>query len=164
MPAPLTPQKKSDIDPNFQRQITSQQSQGLAEGKNRVQDVQCQWNMPDLTGQDESDAAQWDGNLFDSGYTTLGQPFNRDVANQNYEDATSDPENPGMAGDLVVTTTQIDLMSTMERAFRARHCSRFPRMVAHSLGTRKYGHGSETGTFTQSMLNYVQSLLNQMAQ
>lgn len=159
MGAALKPQKKSDVDPNFQRQMESQQKQAQTEGEQRINAEQVQWNWPEKEDEDF-----WDGDLFDKGYAKMGKPFNRDKANEDYEAATNDPKNPGKSGDLVVTTTQIDIMATMERAFRARHSSRFPRMMAHLTGTRKYGHGHEQGIFTQSMLDYVQNLVKQVGQ
>lgn len=154
MAAALKPEKKSDIDPNFQKQLEAQQKQGQDEGTNRAKGDQVQWNMPDPLG-------DWDGDLFGNGLEKLGRSFNRDKANEQYVEATSDPAKPGKVGDLVATTTQIDLLATMERAFRARHGSRFPRMVAQVLGVRAYGHGGEKGVFAQSMIDYVQGLLKE---
>ena len=157
MAAPLKPEKKSDVDPNFQLQLDNQRRQAQAEGEARAYGNPVKWNMPDPL-------YEWDGDLFDSGFDKLGKPFQRDKANADYEAATSDPKAPGMAGDLVVTTTQIDLLATMERAFRARHGSRFPRMVAQASGVRRYGHGGEKGVFAKAMLDYVQGLLKQLGQ
>jgi hypothetical protein len=155
--APINAKKMSDMDPNFQSQLQAQKDQGQAEMNQRTAAGQVPWNMPSPLG-------DWDGDLFDEGFATIGRPFNRDQANQQYIDATSDGSNPGRSGDLVATTTQVDLMATLERAFRARHCSRFPRMVAHAMGTRGYGHGGDKGVLNQSMINYVMGILKQTGQ
>lgn len=149
-----TPEKKSDVDPNFSRQCQAQQRQAQAEGDNRLSGEPVQWNMPERLG--------WSGDLFD--LEGVSEAFNRDQANQDYEKATNDVNSPGMVGDLTATLTQIDLLATMERAFRARHGSRMPRMLAHLTAVRKFGHGRENGVFTQSLLDYAQGILKQMAQ
>jgi hypothetical protein len=155
MGVPLKPKQKADIDPNFQRQIEAQQRQAKEEGEQRVKAGQVPWNMPELAGEWRGDLFDWDG---------MKEPFNRDKSNEDYVAATSNPAEPGKAGDLIVTTTQIELLATMERAFRARHTARFPRMVAHATGVRRYGHGGEKGVFLQAMLDYVQGLVKQTGQ
>lgn len=151
----VKPEKKSDIDPNFQDQMNEQQSQAKDEGENRVKQEQTQWNFPKL-------GDKWKGDLFD--WQGMGEPFNRDQANKDYEKATKKPKKPGKTGDIVATTTQIELLATMERAFRARHCARFPRMIAHMTGIRRHGHGGDKGVFTQSFLDYVQTILKKTGQ
>ena len=61
---------------------------------------------------------------------------------------------------MVVTTTQIDYLAIMERAFRARHTMSRPRAMLHAMG-RKAGHGSNTGPLVRGVLEHVRGLVKQ---
>ncbi len=145
------PTKKSDIDPNFEKQINARQDDAKQEERARKRNEQVHWMTP----------TDWQGDPFD--WNGMKAPFNRDKANSDYEAAVDDPKSPGNSGDLVATTTQIDYLACMERAFRARHtygAHQFCRPVAQSLG-RKKGHGHAKGPFKQSVLQYVRDVLKQ---
>jgi hypothetical protein len=142
------PSKKSDVDPNFEKQLNELQQDARVEGQNRIKNDQVKWMAP----------LNWAGDPFD--YDKIAEAFNRNKANEQYEEAVKDPQSPGNAGDLVATTTQIDFLGTMERAFRARYTHSFSRSVALAAGRRK-GHGADKGTFKQSALQYVRGILKQ---
>lgn len=150
MTATARPQKKADIDPNFQKQVRKRKTDAQQEGQKRKQNEQVQVMMPEL--------GDWSGDLFD--WEGISKAFERKKANADYVKATSDAQNPGVTGDLVSTTTQIDYLAIMERAFRARHSSSFPRVVAHQIG-RKAGHGGSQGVFNRGALEYVNGLIRQ---
>ncbi len=64
---------------------------------------------------------------------------------------------PGNSGDLVLCNAQIDYLSMMERAFRARHTMTFPRCIAHHCARRK-GQGSDAGPLKYGVLDYLRDL------
>lgn len=148
--ASVNPSSVANMDPQFETQLRSLRTQAQAEASQGRQGDQVQWLIPDRNG--------WNGDLFD--WQGMAKPFDRSQANQDFVQATSDPQNPGNVGDLIVTTTQIDYLAVMERAFRMRHTMRRPRAMAHALG-RKAGHGNDAGTFSQCGLEYVRGILKQ---
>lgn len=145
------PSKKSDIDPNFEKQVNARQQDAKDEEPKRRQNQQVLWFKP----------PGWDGDPFN--WEGMKIPFKRDKANEDYVTAVTDPKNPGNSGDLQATTTQIDYLAVMERAFRARHtygAHQYCRGTAQQLG-RKKGHGHPRGTFKQLVLEYVRGILKQ---
>jgi hypothetical protein len=142
--------KRSDIDPNFQAQVKNLATLQSDEYDARTKGNQVKVDMPVKN--------DWDGDLHD--LDGIGQAFNRDKANEDFTNAIKDPNNPGVTGDLVATTTQIDYLSCMERAFRARHGSSFPRMVAQAAG-RANNQGADTGPIVRSALDYVRGVHKQ---
>ena len=142
--------KKSDIDPNFQDQVNQRKQDAAQEGEKRRRSQQVQVMMPKL--------GDWVGDLFD--WDGVSKAFNRDQANDDFVKATSDARNPGVTGDLVATTLQVDYLSVMERAFRARHTMSFPRAIAQQ-SARKEAHGEDRGAFSQSALEFVRGVLKQ---
>lgn len=145
----VNPTKKSDIDPNFEKQINSRQTDAQQEGEQRKSNEQVQWTKPD----------NWSGDPFD--WQGIQDTFQRDKANEDYEKSVSDAEDPGTSGDLVATTTQVDYLSVMGRAFQSRMSGHsFARAVAHQTA-RKRGHGNVQGVFKRSALQYVRGVLKQ---
>jgi hypothetical protein len=142
-----TPQSKADMDPVFEKCLRQRQQQAAQEYAQRTQVGQVRWDRP----------PGWNGDLFD--VEGLAAPFDRSKANQFYIDAVSKPTSPGTSGDIIATTTMIDVLANLERATRARYMRR-PRAVAHMLA-RKKGHGSPTGVFIQNFVEYVRSILKQ---
>lgn len=145
------PVSKAQIDPNFEKRVRDLQRAAQAEYDGRSGTGQVQWLRP--TG--------LTGGLFD--LEGLHVPFNRDAANKDYLEAVKNPDQPGTTGDVVATTTMIDSLAAMERAYRSRHTLRRPRAMALMLG-RKRGHGNERGAVTQGFLEYVRSLMRQAKQ
>jgi hypothetical protein len=141
---------KVDTDPVFEEQVTTLRKEADDERTNRPENKQTQWCVPEKRG--------WSGDLFD--YDGMSDMFDRSQANEQFVQAVSSPDNPGVAGDLVVGPLQADYLAIMERAFRARHTMRRPRAVVHAMG-RKLGHGHEKGTFVQTALEYVRSTVAQ---
>lgn len=151
MTQPIQPQKYADVDPNFQRQVTQLKDTAAQEWSQANQAGQVRWMRPILGG--------YGGDLWD--WEGMKEPFQREQANQWYLDATSDPLKPGRVGDAMITTTQIDYLAAMERAYRARHTMSFPRAVAQHTGRRRFGHAVDKGVFLRGVLEYVRDLIKQ---
>ncbi len=143
-----TPKAKAGVDPNYERQCRKLKTHAKAEHAKRSTGEQTTHYRP----------VGWNGDPFD--YEGMSPPFNRDKANSDYEDAVKDPSAPGTTGDVVATTTMIDTLGAMERAFRVRQTLRRPRAMAHHLA-RQRGHGDDLGPFTQLNLEYVRAILKQ---
>lgn len=148
----VKPTRKSDIDPNFHAQLKEQQTQAKKEYEKRNKAEQHLWLMPVKN--------EWSGDLFDWD-PMIKKPFKRDVANDMYEAAVKDALNPGVSGDLIITTTQIDYLAIMGRAFSARHTMRWPRAVAHSIGRRRAQGDPGLGLFMWGIYQYVKGLIEQ---
>ena len=141
--------KASETDPVFEDQIKEIRAKAKAEGEALPNTGQSAWMIPKLF--------DWAGDMFD--IEGMAEAFKRDKANEQFKEATTDPNSPGVTGDLVVTTLQVSYLQAMERAFRCRHTQRRPRAVLHAMA-RKRGHGNNEGTLTQT-LEYVRRLMQE---
>lgn len=145
----ITPQARADIDPIFEKQLRA-----LAGACQRFAAFYLaggvpQWILPDTIG-------GWSGDLTD--HDGMAQAFNHTQSDQWYIDATSDPKNPGTTGDLIVTTTQIDELAIMRRAFLARHAYDRRRCLTLAAG-RMEGIGHVNGVLIQCGIEYVNRLV-----
>jgi hypothetical protein len=120
-------------------QTCKRNSEKLEEGKQAI------WMQP--PNAEEVTTSDW---------PALHSLFSSDKPNQELLDSVN-PQDPGNSGDLILTNTQIDYLSTMERAFRARHTMTFPRNVAHHMG-RKAGEGSDSGPLKYGVLDYLKEI------
>jgi len=145
-----TPSSVANMDPNFEGQLRTLRTQAQQEAQSRQQGQPTPWMMPERKA--------WSGDLFDS--AGMHSPFDRTQANQDFVKAVSDATKPGVVGDLIATTTQVDYLATMERAFRMRHTMRRPRAVLLAAG-RKTGHGDPQGTLTQCGVEYLRGILKE---
>lgn len=142
------PSSKANMDPNYEGRLRD-----LAKHAKEAADAlrtggQVKWFRPE----------QWSGEVFDlDAYT---EPFNRNRANDDFVAAVRDPKAPGTTGDLVATTTMIDQLACMERAFRNRHTMRRPRAFAHAL-SRLAGLGNDSGPLILSNIDYVSEVLKE---
>jgi len=139
--------KTSETDPVFEDQIKELRTQAKAEGEALPNTGQRTWMMPK--------AFDWEGDLFD--VESIGEMFKREKANEQFKEAVTDGESPGVTGDLIITTMQVAYLQTMERAFRCRHLMRRPRTVIQAA-SRKRGHGNDQGALSQT-LAYVRNLM-----
>ena len=139
--------QKSSIAPILNELMDELVEQASKESDDRKQNKQCKWVMPPKK--------DWSGNLFK--WKELDKPFDSEKPNKELVDAIKDPENPGNAGDLINTNTQIEYLAMMERAFRARHTMTFPRGVAHCCA-RRNGQSKEGGPLKRSVLKYLEDL------
>lgn len=142
-----TPVSKADMDPNFEKRLRDMKEAAKKEYNQRKKGQQVKWLRPE----------NWAGDVTDP--ETFKEPFERTKANDDFEAAIKDAKSPGTVGDLIATTTMIDYLSVMERAFRSRHLLQRPRAMAHALG-RKKGHGAQTGPFIQG-IEYLRTILKQ---
>ena len=117
-----------NVDGTLEELMQEFTSQASEETKERVKNEQTKWIMPPKK--------DWDGDLWDWG--GIYKAFDTDQLNKDLLRAT-EPD-VGNNGDLILGNTQIDYLSMVERAFRARHTMTFPRNVAHHC-SRKDGEG-----------------------
>lgn len=148
--AKINAQSKVNIDPVFEDQVRNLQQKAAAEAAARLAGGQVPWMTPKL-GEGEDD---YDGDLFD--FEGMAQPFNREGPNQQAVEAMT-AENPGVSGDFILASIQVDYLACMERAYRMRHTMRRPRALAHTTA-RKRGHGHERGPLVQSVLEYARGV------
>ena len=136
---------KSTISDLLQELIGSLASQCKADAENRVKDkVGDGWMLP----------PDMETSLYD--WKDLHAAFSSDGPNEELLKSVK-ADDPGNSGDLIITNTQIDYLSTMERAFRARHTMTFPRNVAHHC-SRKSGEGSNAGPLKYGVLEYLKEI------
>ena len=143
-----TPEPKSDIDPQLEAQIQAAASHAAEEGGARTQGQQVRWFRP----------ADFAGAPFD--LEGIHEPFSREQSNEWGTQAVTDPDTPGVTGDEVTTTLQVGYLSAMERAYRARYATTWPRAVTHAAG-RKLGHAKGRGPLQQGILGYLQGLVQE---
>ncbi len=145
------PQSKADVDPNFEKQLRKLKEDSKANGDAIQQNEQMTWFRPE----------GWNGDVFD--HDGMHEPFDRKKANEDFVKAISDPNAPGTSGDLIATTTQIDYLACLERAFRVRHAMPAPRLLLHAAGAMK-GNGDDTGVYSLCGIEYVRRLVAEAKQ
>lgn len=143
-----TPQSKSAMDPNFEKQLRGLKDHSKSQYEARQSGGQTGWYRP----------KNWDGDP--TNLEGLGVPFDRGTANDALVSAISDAKSPGTTGDVVACSVMINYLSVLERAFRVRHTMRRVRATAHVMGRDK-GHGDDAGPFIQLGLEYVRGILKQ---
>ncbi len=146
------PNRVSDVDKNFYRQLVALQRQAKEHYDKGKNNQPAGWMMPD------KGSSGWEGDLFDW-ETMIKKVFERDQANEQFKSAVRDPYRPGNTGDLVITTTQIDYLATMGRAFAMRHTMRWPRAMAHAIARRRAQGDQKLGLFQNGILEYVRGLV-----
>lgn len=99
------------------------------------------------------DPPNWNGNPLD--IQGLTEPFARDQPNREYEDELNKDE--GRIGVCMGRKIEIDYMSIMERAFRARSMTSV-RGQAHAA-TMRQSHGESKGVHIGVVLQYTQDIL-----
>lgn len=142
------PTSKADMDPKYEKQLRKRKKESKQEYEKRKKAEQAKWDRPE----------EWSGDVFD--YDGMHTPHDRQKANQDLVKAISTPDSPGTTGDVVVCSTMINRLSTMERAFKVRHTLRRTRAMAHVIG-RKKGHGDDKGPYIQLGIEYVRSMIKQ---
>lgn len=128
------PVSVAQVDPQFERRLRDLRLHAQAVRTALATGAQNLWFRP----------SNWAGDHFD--LEGLREPFSRDAANQVVIQAISDPEHPGVSGDLVAATTMVDWLATLERAYRNRHTMGWPRMLAHAA-SRLGGQGATSGPY-----------------
>lgn len=97
------------------------------------------------------DKNEWDGNVFDT--ATIGKPFDRSEHNEDVNKAITNPDAPGVIGDLAISCVQGDFLAAFERAERLLHATPIRRRI--HAAARQYGHGHDAGLFTRGMQTYL---------
>lgn len=92
MPTLAKPTSVVDVDPNFELQLRRLRDQAQERAEQLSEGGQVHWMRP----------LGWDGNPFD--FESMALPFSREVANQQFVQATSSGQAPGVAGDLIAAT------------------------------------------------------------
>lgn len=139
--------QKSSISNVLQKLVNELATQAKRESTERKKNAQVKWMMPPK--------GDWSGDLFK--WQDLYHPFDSEKPNEELVKAISDAKDPGNAGDLVNTNTQIEYLAMMERAFRARHTMSFARGIAHASG-RRHGQGGDKGPLKFSIMKYLEDL------
>ena len=138
---------KADIRTRFLKQVQALQSGA----KNLGEAI----TTPGQPRQFPVDKNGWDGNVLDpAGWK---KPFDRKEHNQDVTKAVSDPEKPGVVGDLAVSTVQGDFLAALERSQRLLHAT--PVRLTIQAAARKYGHGHAAGLFERGIQAYVTGFL-----
>ena len=97
----------------------------------------------------------WDGNVLDP--ANMGKPFDRAEHDDDVSKAVSNPDSPGVVGDLAVSTLQGDFLAAFERSQRLRHATPV-RLTIHAAA-RKYGHGHDAGVLVRGLQAYLTGIL-----
>jgi len=143
------PKSRANMDPNYEKRCRDFQKAAAVEAENLKVGNPPVWFRPE----------GWDGRLSGIDYLeNISVPFDSKASNSDYLESVKDPKNPGTAGDIVITTIMAETLSVMERAFRVRHSLRRVRATCHVVG-RKMAQGQATGSFIQSNVEFVRSLL-----
>lgn len=146
----MTVRARSEVDPVFETQIRALRASCDRLARAILEGGRSRWMLPDLLG--------WSGDLTD--LEGMAKPFSREAANRQFVDAIADPANPGTTADLIATTTQIDYLACLERAFRNRYATPRNRAMLHAAG-RLAGQAHESGVLTVCCLEYVRRLVRQ---
>lgn len=138
---------KIGINGKLQAFIKDAAKQCEDEEKARKKSEQVQWLMPPLD--------EWQGDPFD--WEGMHKPFDSIETSDQFIDEVWKPFSIGAAGDLPLANLQVDYLTALERAFRARHTTSFPRAVAHHCLRRK-GQGDKHGPLRYGLLDYLKDL------
>ncbi len=131
-----------DYDPGLER-LLDQLRASLKDDKA----VEAAWLMP------EGDFAldDWDA---------VGDAFDRDGLNAIVAKAVSDPKAPGGANDMIVGPLMVDILASLERAFRHRHCYDLPRCLVIDAGMAE-AQAEVTGPLGAALSQFLKNLLKQ---
>jgi hypothetical protein len=150
------PRSKVNMDANYESRFRDFMLHAEDEAQRVSQGRGIAWFRP----------GDWDGDLSAARFEEMSEPFLRqDLFNEFSETVSpaSKEEPPGTVGDIIAATTMAETLSVMERALRMRHTMRRIRATCHLVG-RKKAHGSDTGPFLQSNVEYLRGLLKQSRQ
>jgi len=144
------PVSRVNMDPNYEKRCRDFTTAAATDATNLAVGGPTTWFRP----------GEWDGRLSGADYLeNMSVPFSREAVTDDYVEALRDPDNPGTCGDIVAATTMVETLGVMERAFRARHTLRRIRATCHVVG-RKQAHGTATGPFIQSNVEFMRNLLS----
>lgn len=135
---------KVDVSPQFENQSEAVRLYAAAQSSSGA----SSWFEP---------GADWSGKVHDS--KEISKAFPRDDIDDQFTDATSDADDPGVSGDLVAATIQADYVGAAERAFRSRHLLTNRAKAAAHVTSRQYGHGHESGTIAKTSLEFVRGIV-----
>src|SRR4051812_21787514 len=105
-----------DYDPRLE-QLLDQLRTAL--GDDRA--IEAAWTLPE----GEFSLDDWDA---------VADAFDREKLNALVAAAVSDPKNPGAANDMTAGPLMVDIMASLERSFRARHCYDLARCLVIDAG------------------------------
>lgn len=98
---------------------------------------------------------EWNGDPFL--LEELHKPFDRSQHEAEFDAAVSDPQSPGVTGDLAISQLQGDFLAALERAYRSRLRTSVRNKI-HAFA-RLQGHGADYGVINVGMVNYVERLI-----
>jgi len=96
----------------------------------------------------------WSGDLF--ALEELNGLFSREDLGRRFDEAT-DPESPGVSGDLMAVQLQGDYLATMERAYRNRIRTSVRNKI-HAAARRK-GQSGASGVIIRGQRGFLERLL-----
>lgn len=135
---------KVDVDPVFERMLEMLRSVAEQNAKAITQGLAPAWHIP----------VGWPGNLDD--WEAMAKAFDRAKLNELTAQAQSDAKNPGVAGDIILGTLQIDYLACAARAFHARYAPKPRRLMM--AAARLKGQGEQEGVYKGSVLRFAQAL------
>lgn len=135
---------KVDVDPTFERMLEMLREAAEKNANAIAQGTAPVWHMP----------VGWPGNLDD--WEAMTKAFDRKKLNELTAKAQSDAANPGVIGDLIMGTLQIDYLAAAARAFHARYATK-PRRLA-LMTARLKGQGQQDGVYKGSILQFVRAI------
>lgn len=139
-----TATSKVDVDPVFERMMEMLRDTAEKTANAISEGTAPSWHMP----------KDWPGNLDD--WEAITKAFDRSKLNELTAKAQSDASSPGVTGDLIMGTLQIDYLAAAARAFHARYASK-PRRLALTTARLK-GQGQQEGVFKGSILQFIRAL------
>lgn len=114
-------------------------------------------------GDDRAIDAAWtapEGDFSLDDWDAIGQLFDREKLSAQVATSVSDPKNPGSIGDTTAGPLMVDILASLERAFRHRHCYDLARCIVLDDGQVE-AQSKVTGPLGASMSQYLKNLLKQ---
>ena len=145
--ADFNPKSVADIRTRFTKQTKALQNAAKSKDKAVTEQAQPKQFPLDKNG--------WNGDVLDP--EPMSKPFDRKEHNEDVTKAVTNPDTPGVVGDLAVSTVQGDFLAALERSFRLHHATGV-RLRAHATA-RNYGHGHDAGVLIRGMQTYVTDFL-----
>lgn len=138
---------RASVDPVLETQLRRLRDRYKALAAGDARGADAPWIAPERR--------DWSGGLGD--YEGMASPFDRSAANADFARATSDPSDPGTAGDVVVSSFQAHYLACLERAYRDRHL-RGIRAAAHAAA-RAGSLGDNGGPLIRCALGHARDIL-----
>ncbi len=94
--------------------------------------------------------------LTEDGNNDIHEAFSRSEQESWFDESTKDPKDQGTYGDLAQISLQGDMLSCLERAYRARHQTTCQTRIYPAARLRTHGH--DFGVIKGSMIGFIQGI------